>query len=162
MSPVAKAVVERTLMAMHAANDELLKASQPWREEALRHFGLDPEAPANPLHAGQWPSPAVRQFIDREIPFEIDGDFFTIVRVAPSRSDPQCDVLLLEGYEHVEGDERATRRTLQLRDLEALIMTDRVNIPFVATARQYNLNRGWANGGRTMASLGIVFGQAAP
>lgn len=87
MSPVAKAAVERTLMTMKGAMAEQLRASRPLRLETLRHFGLDPNAPANPLHEGQEPSPAVSRFIHDEIPFEIDGDFYSIVSVIWSGSD---------------------------------------------------------------------------
>lgn len=154
----AKPSAERLFISMRERIATHPSKRGTWREGTLRHFGLDDGGPVYATVTGQSPSPAVRHVVDDEAVFEIDGDYYTVDRIIPSGSDPQTDVLVLDGYEHVDGAERTSRRALQLRDLEALIADERVDLPFIGSARQFNLDRGWANGGRTLASLGITFG----
>lgn len=158
MSPVAKAAVERLLIALRATQPAFPSRRGSWRGGTLHHFGMEDAGPVDPTVAGQVPSPAVRHLVDDGAVFEVDGDYYTVDRVIPSGSDPQADVLVLDGYEHVDGDERTSRRALQVRDIEALIIGDRVDLPFIGSARRYNLDRGWGNGGPTLDSLGLLTG----
>ena len=157
MNRGAKPVVERLLARMRQAQSSAVR--RPLREGPSTHFRRDPDRISG---ATDWPAddpvtPAARRMMDGET-FEVDGDFYTVEDVHPSTMGAQADVLVLRGFEQVRGDERTTLRAIQVRDLETLIDEGRVEIPFFGSARQFNLQRGWCRGGRTMASLGITFG----
>ncbi len=109
-----------------------------------------------------WPaatlvSPAAHRIIDGDV-FEADGDLYYVELVLPSTGGAQCDVLIIRGNERMRCDDRSARRAIQVRDIEQMIVEERVDFPFGPSAKQFNLHRGWGRGGRTLASLGITFG----
>jgi hypothetical protein len=160
VSAVAEPQIERWFAHMKRAR----------RRVALRR--LIPNGPATQFTrhpdrvagATDWPAddpitPGARLLIRGE-PFEIDGDIYFVEDVHPSTVGPQADILVLRGYEYMRGEDRSTRRAVQVRDLETLIDDDRVFMPFIGGARQFNLSRGWCRGGRTLKALGIELGSA--
>lgn len=112
-----------------------------------------------------WPascpvSPAASKIMDGEI-FEADGDLYYVDEVFASDGGVQRDVLIIRGCEFMRCDERTARRAIQVRDIEQMIVEDRIDFPFVSSAKQFNLARGWGRGGRTLGSLGITSGTDA-
>lgn len=109
-----------------------------------------------------WPaatpvSPAADRIIDGDV-FEADGDLYYVELVLPSTGGAQRDVLIIRGNERMRCDDRSARRAIQVRDIEQMIVEERIDFPFGPSAKQFNLHRGWGRGGRTLASLGIAFG----
>lgn len=149
-----KAMVESVHLSLKAAVPGALPLTSG-RTRTVRHFRIKRDGPLSAIDDDQPASPAVELFLAGDTVFEIDGDIYQVARLAPSSAGPQSSTVVIEGFEHVGCPERIVRRAMQVRDLEALVAEDRVDIPFGPSARQYNLDRGWANGSRTLASLGV-------
>lgn len=120
------------------------------------HFQPDPDGPFAPIPARTPVTPFIEFVIDGTEPFEIDGDLYHVETVWKSGRGCQADILILRGHEYMRCPQRNSRRAIQVRYLEELVHQGRVEIPFHGCARQWNLDRGWCRGSRTLASLGIT------
>lgn len=155
MRAAAKPALERAISRMKR-NYRRASMRRPLPNGPATQFHRDPDREDG---APIWPAddsitPAALLFMKGE-PFEIDGDSYHVERVIASKRGQQADLLVLRGREHMRCKERTTRRAIQVRDLEDLIDQDRVVVMFGVSARQWNLDRGWCRGGRTLASLGF-------
>lgn len=87
-------------------------------------------------------SPAARKIIDGDV-FEADGDRCQVKKVLPSTSGAQPDVLIIRGRGWTRFDDHSACCALQVRDIEQMIVEERIDFPCVCSAKQFNLYRSW-------------------
>ncbi|MDR6115055.1 MULTISPECIES: hypothetical protein [unclassified Sphingomonas] len=140
--------------------------SHSYRRVAVRRRSPDGPGPRIERKTGElsrirrWPaetpvSPAARKIIDGDV-FAADGDLCQVEELLPSTGGAQADVLIIR--EWLELGERSACRALQVRDIEEMIVEERINFPFVCGAKEFNLSCGWGPGDRPLASVGIALG----
>lgn len=110
----------------------------------------------------RWPaetpvSPAAQRIIKGDV-FATDGDLCQVKKVFPSIDNAQADVLIIRNSGYVQLDDRSSCRALQVRDIEQMIVDERIDFPSVCDAKRFNLSCGWGPGNRPLASLGIALG----
>lgn len=156
MSAGAKPVAERARHTVTASTrDEARRRRRTRRTGRPRR--LSPFVRSrSPIPADRPLSPAARLVIDRAI-FDFGPDHFGVSDVYAAASGRQADLLILYGTNHDDEDGGGCSRAIQVRDLEDLIETDRIDIAFIGPARAYNRARGWGRDGEpTLGSLGII------
>lgn len=100
-------------------------------------------------------SPAAQKIIEGDV-FEADGEICQVEDVLPSTGGAQADVLIIRQWLG-HGDCSACH-AVQVRDIETMIVEDRIDFPFVCGAKELNLSCGWGFGDRPLASVGIALG----